>query len=168
MLYSLRVAGIFVPLALLAGCSTQPKSAEPEPIPVLRCVCHPPIRPELPPLPLAVFLDSASVYFDFDSYIVKDDYVPLLDRQVKYLHVSTLADIQVIGNTDERGSSEYNLALGQKRAEAVKKALIARGATAGQIEAISYGKEKPVALDHDEAAWTRNRRVDFVISTVTK
>lgn len=167
----LGISSVFASLALLAGCATQSKPPEPPqpvpPNPPPSC-CHSTLRSDPAPAAPTPSLDSASVYFDTDRFIVKEDYVPLLDHQTTYLNAATTTDIQVVGNTDERGSSEYNLALGQKRAEAVKKAMIARGAKAVQIEAVSYGKEKPVALDHDDAAWARNRRVDFVVSSESK
>jgi len=107
-------------------------------------------------------LAKRSVYFDFDSYSVKDDYQALLKAHATYLRAHPDRHILIQGNTDERGTSEYNLALGQKRAEAVLRVLTTDGANASQIEAVSLGKEKPVALGHDEASWAQNRRADIV------
>ena len=105
-----------------------------------------------------------SVYFDFDQAIVRNEYAALLQRYGQYLqgHPSTKAVIQ--GNTDERGSREYNLALGQRRAEAVKAALEVYGGRDQQIEAVSFGEERPAASGHDEAAWHQNRRADIVVA----
>ena len=102
-----------------------------------------------------------SVYFDFDDFTIKSDYAGLISLQGKYLAANPSLDIKVEGNADERGSAEYNLALGQKRAEAVVRALKTYGVRDSQLEAISWGKEKPRALGHDEAAWAQNRRADL-------
>lgn len=103
-----------------------------------------------------------SVYFDFDSFAVKDEFKPLLEKNAAFLRNHSSQHIVVQGNTDERGGSEYNLALGQKRAEAVRRALTLLGVADSQIEAVSFGKEKPKALGHDEQAWAQNRRADIV------
>lgn len=107
-------------------------------------------------------LAKRSVYFDFDSYSVKDDYQSLLQAHAQYLKTHPQRHVLIQGNTDERGSSEYNLALGQKRAEAVRRVLALDGVSDSQMEAVSLGKEKPVALGHDEASWSQNRRADLV------
>ncbi|HKT99774.1 MAG TPA: peptidoglycan-associated lipoprotein Pal, partial [Paraburkholderia sp.] len=107
-------------------------------------------------------LAKRSVYFDFDSYTVKDDYQSLLQAHAQYLKTHPQRHVLIQGNTDERGSSEYNLALGQKRAEAVRRVLALDGVGDSQMEAVSLGKEKPVALGHDEASWSQNRRADLV------
>ena len=107
-------------------------------------------------------LAQRSVYFDFDSYSVKSDYNALINAHSNYLESHKTRKILVQGNTDERGGSEYNLALGQKRAEAVAKVMETLGVPAGQIEAVSFGKEKPKSTGHDEAAWSQNRRDDIV------
>jgi peptidoglycan-associated lipoprotein len=102
------------------------------------------------------------VYFDFDSFVLKDEYRPLVDGYAKALTADRKKHVVVEGNTDERGGREYNLALGQKRAEAVTKALTLLGASDSQLEAVSFGKERPVAQGNDEAAWAKNRRADLV------
>ncbi|MFZ6690345.1 peptidoglycan-associated lipoprotein Pal [Undibacterium sp. SXout20W] len=107
-------------------------------------------------------LAKRSVYFDFDSYIVKDDYKSVVENHSKYLVNNKTRKILIQGNTDERGGSEYNLALGQKRAEAVRKSMSLLGVPESQIEAVSLGKEKPKATGHDEASWAENRRADVV------
>jgi peptidoglycan-associated lipoprotein len=99
-----------------------------------------------------------SVYFDFDSYAIKDQRT--VSQQAGYQQQQKHLELQ--GNADERGSREYNMALGQKRADSVKKALTALGVKADKIDTISYGEDKPKAKGHDEAAWAENRRVDFV------
>lgn len=106
-------------------------------------------------------LAKRSVYFDFDSYIVKDEFKPVIEAHSQYLISHTDRKIVIQGNTDERGGSEYNLALGQKRAEAVRRALNLLGVSDSQIEAVSFGKEKPKATGSNEAAWAENRRADI-------
>jgi len=107
-------------------------------------------------------LSKRSIYFDYDSYIVKDEFKPLVTAHSKYLTDNRSARVTIQGNTDERGSSEYNLALGQRRADAVKKMMQLLGVTDSQIEAVSFGKEKPKAQGKDEAAYAENRRDDIV------
>jgi len=106
-------------------------------------------------------LAKRSIYFDFDSYAVKSDYQSLLAAHADYLKSHPQRHVLIQGNTDERGTTEYNLALGQKRAEAVRKALVLLGMSDEQVEAVSFGKEKPKALGSDETAWTENRRADI-------
>jgi peptidoglycan-associated lipoprotein len=107
-------------------------------------------------------LAKRSIYFDFDSYTVKEGDLSTLQANAKYLAGHSDRHILIQGNTDERGTSEYNLALGQKRAEAVRNVLKQYGVQDSQMEAVSLGKEKPVADGHDEAAWAQNRRGDIV------
>lgn len=106
-------------------------------------------------------LAKRSVYFDYDSYILRNDGKPVVENHAKYLSANKGRKIVVQGNTDERGGSEYNLALGQKRAEAVRKSLTLLGVSESQVEAVSFGKEKPKATGHDEASWAENRRADI-------
>jgi len=107
-------------------------------------------------------LSQRSIYFDLDKYEVKDDYKDLVAAHAKYLVDHRGFKVLLQGNTDERGSSEYNLSLGQKRAEAVKRSLILLGAKEDQVESVSLGKEKPKNPGHDEAAWAENRRADIL------
>ena len=107
-------------------------------------------------------LFQRSVFFDFDSFIVKEEYKALVQAHAKYLTTKPDAKILVQGNTDERGGREYNLALGQKRADAVKKMMTLLGVKESQIESVSLGEEKPKATGHDEAAWAENRRSDIL------
>jgi peptidoglycan-associated lipoprotein len=106
-------------------------------------------------------LAKRSIYFDFDSYAVRDDYQPLLQQHSQYLKSHPDRHVLIQGNTDERGTSEYNLALGQKRAEAVRRAMSLLGVADSQMEAVSLGKEKPQATGHDESSWAQNRRADL-------
>ncbi len=107
-------------------------------------------------------LAKRSVYFDFDSYVVRDDGKPVVQNHADFLNKNKGRKVLIQGNTDERGGTEYNLALGQKRAEAVRKAMGALGVADGQMEAVSLGKEKPKAMGSNEEAWAENRRADIV------
>lgn len=107
-------------------------------------------------------LAKRSIFFDYDAYQIKDEYKPVLLAHSKYLIKHPKVHIMIQGNTDERGASEYNLALGTKRAEAVRQALTALGVNDAQIEAVSLGKDKPLANGHDESSWAQNRRADIV------
>ena len=106
-------------------------------------------------------LSKRSVYFDFDSNSVKDEYRGLIQAHSRYMSDRRDSRIRIEGNCDERGSREYNLALGQRRAEAVKKVMTVLGVQDGRIETTSYGEEKPVAMGHDESSWSQNRRADI-------
>jgi peptidoglycan-associated lipoprotein len=101
------------------------------------------------------------VLFDFDSYVVKDEYRGLVEAHAKRLGNDRKLALSLEGHTDERGGREYNLALGQRRAEAVAKSLSLMGVGAAQVEPVSFGKEKPAAQGSDEAAWAKNRRVEL-------
>src|SRR5450631_308847 len=107
-------------------------------------------------------LSKRSVYFEFDSYVVSDNYKEMIESHARYIQGDKGNRVTIQGNTDERGSREYNIALGQRRADAVKKMMMLMGATDAQIETVSFGKEKPHNAGHDEGAWTENRRDDFV------
>jgi peptidoglycan-associated lipoprotein len=107
-------------------------------------------------------LSKRSVYFDFDSFVVKDEYRPLVEAHARYLQQNRNARMTIQGNTDERGSREYNIALGQKRADSVKRMMTLLRAGEAQIETVSFGKEKPRNQGHDEAAWAENRRDDIL------
>lgn len=107
-------------------------------------------------------LAKRSVYFDYDSYVVRDDAKLIVENHSAYLNKNKARKVLIQGNTDERGGTEYNLALGQKRAEAVRKAMSTLGVAETQMEAVSLGEEKPKAVGANEAAWTENRRADIV------
>lgn len=101
------------------------------------------------------------VYFDFDSFAIKDEFRPVVESNAKALVANKQKRLTIEGHTDERGGREYNLALGQKRAEAVQKALALLGVNEGQIESVSYGEERPAVQGSDEAAWAKNRRAEL-------
>ncbi|MBI0411408.1 MAG: peptidoglycan-associated lipoprotein Pal [Nitrosospira sp.] len=106
-------------------------------------------------------LSKRSVYFDYDSFMVKNEYRTTVQAHAQYLRDNAAAKVLLQGNADERGSREYNLALGQKRADSVRSAMTLSGAKDSQIEAVSLGEEKPRATGHDEASWAENRRTDI-------
>jgi peptidoglycan-associated lipoprotein len=101
------------------------------------------------------------VYFDFDSYVVRADAQPVVTANAKLLAGDPKRHLTAEGHTDERGGREYNLALGQKRADAVVQALALLGAKSGQLDAVSYGKERPAETGSGEAVWAKNRRVEL-------
>jgi len=101
------------------------------------------------------------VYFDFDSFVIRPEFQSVIEAQAKVLRADKSRKVVIEGHTDERGGREYNLALGQKRAEAVRSALKLLGVADGQVEAVSFGKEKPAALGGTEEAMAKNRRAEF-------
>jgi peptidoglycan-associated lipoprotein len=101
------------------------------------------------------------IYFDFDSYLVKPEYASVINAHVQFLSTRKTSKISVEGHTDSSGGREYNLALGQKRAEAVRRAMALSGLSESQIEAVSFGKEKPADLGGDDAAAAKNRRAEI-------
>ncbi|MDR3581279.1 MAG: peptidoglycan-associated lipoprotein Pal [Oryzomonas sp.] len=105
------------------------------------------------------------IYFAFDSFGLSDDARKTLTENAGYLRKSVAAKLRIEGNCDERGSAEYNIALGEKRAEAAEKYLVTMGIPADRLATVSYGKEKPADPGHDESAWAKNRRDDFTILT---
>lgn len=106
-------------------------------------------------------LSKRSIYFELDSNVVKEEFKPVVAAHARYLQQNRGVKMTVQGNADERGSREYNLALGQRRADAVKQAMQLLGAQPDQIESVSFGEEKPKATGHDEASWAENRRADL-------
>ncbi|MBP9683837.1 MAG: peptidoglycan-associated lipoprotein Pal [Rhodoferax sp.] len=164
---------------VLGACSSKPVAPESKPVqPVVVTRPSPASTPQASTQatattvnvtpPFAAYLDPASllnqkrsIYFDFDQSIVKPDFAPTLELHGKFLASHPNVAIRVEGNTDEQGGTEYNLALGQKRAEAVTKALKLYGVKDSQMEAVSFGEEKPKATGHAEADYAQNRRADI-------
>ncbi len=100
-----------------------------------------------------------TIYFDFDSSQIRGEFLPVLDAHARYLRDNPSARMRLSGHTDERGTREYNIALGERRGEAVRRALLLRGAARAQLLVVSYGEEQPAVLGTGEQAWTQNRRV---------
>jgi peptidoglycan-associated lipoprotein len=107
-------------------------------------------------------LAQRSIFYDLDQFDVRDQYRPLVEAHARYLRDNPGRKMLIQGNTDERGSREYNISLGQKRSEGVKKMLLLLGAREDQVESVSLGEEKPRSEGHDEAAWAQNRRSDIL------
>jgi peptidoglycan-associated lipoprotein len=171
---------------MLAACASNVPLTEPAPIENRSPGATPPATasnqpgapaatttPTAPPTSAVRTVDTAAataaaanaagriVYFDFDSFVLKDEFKPLVDAHAKALVANAGRRLVIEGHTDERGGREYNLALGQKRAEAVVRSLVLLGAKDGQLEATSYGEERPAAAGSDEAAWAKNRRAEL-------
>lgn len=112
--------------------------------------------------PTAEQLKNRTIYFDFDSSEIKSEYDGLISAHAHYLASNASIRVRLEGNTDERGSREYNIGLGERRAQAVRRALMLQGVADAQITTVSYGEERPAVTGHNEAAWSKNRRVDIV------
>jgi peptidoglycan-associated lipoprotein len=171
----------FAALALLVACSSTPDSEQaPAPVddskpgasgPSTAPVTQQPIGttqiggdPNKDPRltdPKSV-LSRRSVYFDYDSDAIKAEFVPLVEAHGAFLRQNPGAKMLIQGNADERGSREYNLALGQRRADSIKRAMTLLGVPPRQIETVSFGAEKPKAVGSNEEAWAENRRSDIV------
>lgn len=164
------VVSLAIACLVLAACSSAPKKEE-APVPPPKAMMSAPVTlaPVAPPAEteaarlsrMAKELSNKSVYFDFDDFTVRTEYQDVVKSQADFVRGATSDKVLLQGNADERGSTEYNLALGQKRAEAVRKALTILGVPDGRLEAVSYGKEKPRLACHEEKCWKENRRVDF-------
>ncbi|MBD8627990.1 MAG: peptidoglycan-associated lipoprotein Pal [Massilia sp.] len=166
------VAFIVSTAALLAACSSPTKLnetpvVEKSPTPAAPAADPRDINPvqtgSVDPLndPQGV-LAKRSIYFDYDSFVVRADGQPVVQNHSAFLTKNTSRKVLIQGNTDERGGTEYNLALGQKRAEAVRRSMASLGVSEGQIEAVSLGEEKPKATGSNEESWAENRRADIV------
>lgn len=158
-------------VCLLAACSTTGGNAEPAGAkPVVAVDAARPtaeVPSGLSAADLAALRDPAnplskrSIYFDLDSNAIKQDYTSVVETHGKFLAKRPGVKVMIRGNADERGSAEYNLALGQRRADSTKQGLVAYGVREDQIETVSFGSEKPVAQGHTESAWAKNRRADI-------
>jgi len=154
--------GVFI--AAISGCHPPPPPPPPTPTTVdTTPVTPPPTRPVEPPAPKPTLQETQfqTVYFDFDKYDLRSDAKAALDANFALLQEFSSAIVKVEGHCDERGSVEYNLSLGEKRAKAVQNYLVGRGIAPARISVISYGKERPVDNAHNEAAWAKNRRAEF-------
>ncbi|MDR7336064.1 OmpA family protein [Roseateles asaccharophilus] len=170
-----RYALTLIAAAALAGCSSTTKLDEPAPVETRQPVAAAPAPAVTPAAPAQTAVptvdlfsqyseqvkDKRVIYFDFDSDLVKEEYRPLVDLHAKRLNANKRAALTLEGHTDERGGREYNLALGQRRAEAVAKSLTLLGVGAAQVEAVSFGKERLAATGGGEEAWAKNRRVEL-------
>ncbi len=169
-----KFAAICIAAGVLAACSSDPKVADAslgannveQPVIAVAPVAAPMskvVQVVVPAHldPQSTLSKNRSVFFEYDDYSVKKEYTPVVENHSRYLTTNSKLTVRVEGNADERGGREYNLALGQKRAEAVARAMKLMGAKDVQIEAVSFGSEKPKAVGRDEASWAQNRRVDI-------
>jgi peptidoglycan-associated lipoprotein len=157
---------LLVPLLLLFGCETCGKKP-PEPPPVVeKPVVEPAPAPKPPaPEPVAQMARNFErVFFDFDSAVLTDDSKSALSDNVKIMQDYPDVKLEVQGHADERGTTDYNLALGQKRADAVMQYLLASGISTSRVKTVSYGEERPLDGQHTERAWSQNRRAEFIIT----
>ena len=183
--YYLPFLTAFAAAALIAGCSTTPEGDASQSGAPVTDATKPGAKPgaSSPSGPVAKIdvtkpgavagadpklktgaLAQRSIYYDLDQFDIKDQYRSLVEAHAKYLRENPAAKILIQGNTDERGSREYNVGLGQRRCDGVKKMLVLLGAREDQIESVSLGEEKPQAEGHDESAWSKNRRSDILYS----
>jgi len=173
MRLTLAIAGLVA--VMLSACSSQPPAPEQKPAaveerqaPKVEAAPSAVKSESIDPYSLAALKDpksplsKRSVFFDFDQYVIKDEFKPLLEQHGKFLNANPQIKMLIQGNADERGSREYNLALGQKRAEAVKKTVLLNGGKEVQVEAVSLGEEKPRCTEHSEECWAQNRRGDML------
>ena len=164
--------GVF---AVLVGCASTPATeAEPEPLPPddTPAVTEPAPEPE----PISRTVDESGnpvnpntgmplgrvFYFDFDKAVLRPDALALLELHASFLRDNPDKRVLIEGHTDERGTREYNLALGERRADSVRTFLVSSGVRRGQIETVSYGEERPIDPGHTESAWAKNRRAEVV------
>jgi peptidoglycan-associated lipoprotein len=175
-----RTVLLFAIAAVVAGCASTTEEQKPAPTsdikPPMQTTAPPPkpakpeatpLKPETAPWQAQVkdpsnILSRRSIFFDYDQFTVKEEFKPVVSAHARLLSQNRDARMTIQGNTDERGSREYNLALGQKRADAVKQAMTLLGAPSAQIETISFGEEKPRAQGAGEQAYAENRRADIV------
>ena len=168
---SSRTALILLLLGLpLIGCAKKPPvTAEPPPTTSNQTPPTPPTTPpptpsDNAPVPSSVeSADFSPVLFDLDAYTIRADGRTALDKNAKILRDHSTVNVTVEGHCDERGTAEYNQALGEKRAMAARDYLVAAGIPASRLDVISYGKERPFATGHDEGSWQQNRRANFVV-----
>jgi peptidoglycan-associated lipoprotein len=165
------LAGALLAGLVLTGCASQVPLETPAPAPTASATPSAPAqKPQEPAVSREIAAAKAalnsvepSVYFDLDQFEIKPQYQAAITAFANYLKVDAKARIVLEGHADERGTTEYNLALGQKRAEAVGKALGVLGVAANRVEAISFGEEKPRAQGSNEQAWAQNRRADLIL-----
>jgi peptidoglycan-associated lipoprotein len=174
----LAIIATLAAAAVAAGCATAPaeeqapagveeRAAKPAPVET-----KPIARVDLTSKPAAGsplkdpnnILSRRSIYYDYDKFDIKDEFRPLVEAHAKYLRENPGAKMLIQGNADERGSREYNVGLGQRRSDSVKRALTILGAKENQLESVSLGEEKPVCAEHAEGCWAKNRRGDMLYS----
>ena len=167
---SVQMLGLLFAGLIIAGCQTAAKKVEPTPTPTPQPAAESTPTPPPPEEHKAAVNGPVddngnpvgnTVYFEYDSAAISADGQKLVGYHAKYLSSNDGQKVLVEGNCDERGTREYNLALGERRSAAVKEALVAGGVKGGQLETTSWGEEKPVDPGHDESAWSKNRRAEL-------
>jgi len=171
-LQSMPVICSVVMLGMLVGCAKPPPPTPPAPAPTPEA---PRAEPAPAPQPPQVDPETRAlqelraagmvIYFDYDRAEIKPEFVPVVAAHAKYLNGNTARKARLEGHTDERGSREYNIGLGERRSQAVRRALLLQGVAESQITTVSYGEERPATQGSDEAAYSRNRRVEMVYGT---
>jgi peptidoglycan-associated lipoprotein len=146
-----------------APAPAPPKIVETPVVPPAPAPAPAPVAAPAPPPPPPAPVPLKDVFFDFDKAVVRPDQQAALTENAAWLKANPGAKLLVEGHCDERGTAEYNLALGERRAKAVKDVLVTAGIPADRISTISYGEERPFVLGHDESAWKWNRRAHFVV-----
>jgi peptidoglycan-associated lipoprotein len=178
---TIRIGIISILVAAMAGCATTPSEQAGASVEDRGKPLGPEAKPAKPPTdttttkplkdtPVAGnplkdpgnILSKRSVFFDYDSDLIKDEFKPVVSAHARYLQQNPAATMRIEGNADDRGSREYNLALGQRRADAVRQMMQLLGTKAGQVETVSFGEEKPRCTTADEGCWSQNRRGDIV------
>jgi len=168
-----RILTIFALLALSlvvlgASCGGPPEPPPEPPAPVVDTTTPPPVEPPTPPPPEVIRLTEDQfkiALFDFDKYNLRSDARAALEANAKLLKDNLNVTVMIEGHCDERGTVEYNLALGEKRARTAMDYMKSLGVAEGRMEIISYGKERPAAIGHDEVSWQKNRRAKFTITS---
>ncbi len=168
VLFALLLLGAVTLFA--AGCAKKAKEAPPTPPPAPPVTQPapaptppPPPPPPPPPAPKVTESDFTDAFFDFDAYALRDDAKSALDKDAKVMRDNADVNITIEGHCDERGTVEYNLALGEKRAGAARDYLVNAGVPAARVQTVSYGKERPFCQEHTEDCWQQNRRAHFVL-----
>lgn len=144
----------------LMGCPKKQTLKTEEPMEKTPQVVQP-ATPPAEPQAEAPRIEFRTVYFDFDSYDIREDARPVLSEAAQLMRRYPQVSLRLEGHCDERGTAEYNLALGEKRADAVRDYLVGLGVERSRLSTVSFGKERPAATGHDEQSWARNRRVEF-------
>ena len=156
----LLILPLFLGLVFSGCCCPKKKVAE---APAETVAPLPEVKEEVPPPAEEPAISLESIFFDFDKSNIKPDAKAILDKNAEWISKNQTAKIRIEGNCDERGTNEYNMALGERRANSAKQYLINLGVSADRLTTISYGEEKPMDTGHDEAAWAKNRRDDFKV-----
>jgi peptidoglycan-associated lipoprotein len=156
----LLILPLFLGLVFSGCCCPKKKAAE---APAETVAPPPEVKEEVPPTPEEPAVSLEPIYFDFDKSNITQDSKAILDKNAEWISKNPTTKIRVEGNCDERGTNEYNMALGERRANTAKQYLLNLGVSADRLTMVSYGEEKPMDPGHDEAAWTKNRRDDFKV-----